>query len=64
MTSRLEDFGVRGICTPEERLGEYKTQCRGLSKRLQAKFWLMVIERDAEVAKLLESTKRRRRGAQ
>lgn len=50
-TSRLEDFGTRGMTTPEERLKEYKEQCRGLPKRLQARFWLMIMQKDPEVAK-------------
>ena len=64
---RLEDFGVCGITTPRQRLEEYKQQCRGLSKGLQAKFWLSVIEKDAEVAGLLELSsirKKRRKGGE
>ena len=59
--SKLEDFGVSGIVTPKQRLEEYKRQCRGLSKRLQAKFWLTVMEKDSEVAILLGLPQKRRR---
>ena len=59
----LEDFGVRGIMAPKQRLAEYKKQCKGLSKRLQAEFWLIVIAKDPEVRKLvsIEKSKGRRR---
>lgn len=59
--ARLEDFGTMGLTSPEERANEYKRQCRGLSTRLQAKFWLMVLEKDSEVAVLLGARPRRRR---
>ncbi len=57
----LEDFGTQGLTTPKQRLAEYKHQCRGLSTGLQAKFWLTVIAKDAEVAKLLELPGKRSR---
>jgi hypothetical protein len=49
------------MATPEERLKEYKAQCRGLPKRLQAKFWLMVVSKDPEVARLIGAAVKRRR---
>ena len=52
--SRLEDFGASGVVSPIERLKEYQEQCKGLSKKLQARFWLEVLERDSEVKKLLQ----------
>jgi hypothetical protein len=59
---RLEDFGIRNTTSPEERLAEYKSQCKGISQRLQAKFWLMVFEKDKEVAKLIGHMKPKQRG--
>ena len=54
-TSRLEDFGARGVVPPDERFKEYQEQSKGLSRRLQARFWLEVLERDQEVARIVES---------
>lgn len=51
--ARLEDFGIRGTVAAAERLREYRRQCRGLSRRLQARFWLDVVKRDREVARLV-----------
>jgi len=50
--ARLESFGISGLTSPEERNAEYIRQCKGLSQRLRAKFWLMILEKDPEVAKL------------
>ena len=52
---RLEDFGARGVVPPAERLKEYQEQSKGLSRRLQARFWLEVLERDQEVARIVKS---------
>jgi len=57
--ARLEDFGARGTVGPEERFKEYQEQCKGLSKRFQARFWLEVLTRDPEVAKLKGVERRR-----
>jgi hypothetical protein len=53
--ARLEDFGARGVVPPVERLKEYQEQSKGLSRRLQARFWLEVLERDHEVAQIIKS---------
>lgn len=47
MNAKLEDFGVRGTTTPEERLKEYKAQ------KLKGKKWLEALDRDREVAKIV-----------
>jgi len=63
--TRLEDFGARGVVSPSERLKEYQEQCKAMSKRLQARFWLEVLERDREVRQMFEKdggTKHGRRG--
>lgn len=52
--SRLEDFGARGIVPPAERLKEYQEQCKGLSRKVQAHFWLDILDSDLEVRRLLE----------
>ena len=53
--SRLEDFGARGIASPADRLKEYQSQSKGLPKKLQAKFWLEVLDRDTEVKRIIEN---------
>jgi hypothetical protein len=53
--ARLEDFGAHGVVPPIERLKEYQEQSKGLSRRLQARFWLEVLERDREVARIVKS---------
>jgi len=53
--AHLEDFGARGVVPPAERLKEYQEQSRGLSRRLQARFWLEILERDHEVARIIKS---------
>jgi hypothetical protein len=53
--SRLGDFGVRGLAPPAERLKAYQEQSKGLSRRLQARFWLEVLERDSQVKKLVQA---------
>jgi hypothetical protein len=58
-TARLEDFGARGVVPPAERLKEYQEQSKGLSRRLRARFWLEVFERDSEVKGLAQSEVRR-----
>ena len=60
--TKLEDFGIRSVDSPEQRLEEYKSQCKGLSQRLQAKFWLMVFKNDKEVAKLKGASTPKQRG--
>ena len=57
--ARLEDFGARGTVSPEDRFREYQEQSKGLPRGLKAKFWLEVLDRDPEVAKL-EGVERRR----
>jgi hypothetical protein len=61
--AHLEDFGVHGIVSPAERFEEYQVQCKGLSRKLQARFWLGVLERDPDVRRLLDvkDKKKRRR---
>jgi hypothetical protein len=53
-TARLEDFGARAPASPQERLVEYKEQARGLPKTKAARFWLGVLEHDAEVRRLVK----------
>lgn len=53
--ARLEDFGARGVVPPTERLKEYQEQSKGLSRRLRARFWLEVLERDHDVARIVKS---------
>jgi len=53
--ARSEAFNVRGLVPAAERLKEYQQQCKGLSKRLQARFWLEVLERDSEVKDLVRN---------
>jgi len=60
-TARLEDFGARGVVSPAERLKEYQEQCKGLSKNLQARFWLELLERDSDVRSLLDLKEKSRR---
>ena len=52
--ARLENFGIQRLATPKQRLLEYKRRCKGLSKGLQARFWLAILEKDVEVAALLQ----------
>lgn len=52
VNENLEDCGVRGIPTPQERLRTYQQQSKGMGKKLRAKFWLGVLDSDKEVAKL------------
>jgi hypothetical protein len=52
---RLENFGVCGVVPPAERLKEYQEQSKGLSRRLQARFWLEVLERDSEMKDLVRN---------
>jgi hypothetical protein len=57
----LEDFGARGIASPADRLKEYQAQSKGLPRKLQAKFWLEILERDPNVRKLLDLKEKSRR---
>jgi len=59
--ARLEDFGVRGIVSPAERLKEYQSQCKGLPKKVQARFWLGILERDPDLRRLLDVKDKKRR---
>lgn len=52
VNEKLEDCGVRGIPSPQERLKVYREQSKGMDKKLRAKFWLGVLDSDKEVAKL------------
>jgi hypothetical protein len=52
---KLEDFGARGVTSPVERLKVYQEQSKGLSKGLKARFWLEILERDHEVARIVKS---------
>ena len=62
-TARLEDFGARGVVSPAERMQEYQSQCKGLPKKVQARFWLGILERDPDVRRLLDlKEKTARRG--
>ena len=58
----LEDFGLSGMTTPEERKKEYVRQSKGMHRRLRAKFWLMILDKDPEVAKLLGIKLEKKRG--
>jgi hypothetical protein len=57
--SRPEDFVARGAVPPAERLKAYQEQSKGLSRRLQGRFWLEVLERDHEVKSLVQDEVRR-----
>ena len=60
--ARLEDFGISGMTTPEERKKEYQRQSKGMSRRLREKYWLMRPEKDPEVAQLMGVKLGKRRG--
>jgi hypothetical protein len=58
---RLEDFGARGIVSPQERFAQYIEDCKKLPRRKQGLFWLGVLDRDPDVRRLLELKERKRR---
>ena len=60
--ARLEDFGISGMTTPEERKKEYQRQSKGMSRRLRAEYWLMILEKDPEVEQLIGVKLGKRRG--
>jgi hypothetical protein len=53
MNEKLEDFGIKVDPTPQERLKTYQDQAMGLAPKVRAKFWLGVLDADAEVKKLV-----------
>lgn len=57
-TKRLEDFGIRGMISPEDRLKQYQADCKALPRAKQAAFWLGVLGRDPQVRKLVELDKK------
>lgn len=52
---KLEDFGIKVVPTPQERLATYKAQCRGMPKLKKARFWLGVLDSDPEVSELCKA---------
>jgi hypothetical protein len=52
-TAKLEDFGVRGTIDALHRKAEYAKQCKSLRQEQQVAFWLEIMRKDPEVAKLV-----------
>jgi hypothetical protein len=50
---RLEDFGIRQTMGPKERKAEYAKQCKALPQDQQGRFWMDVLQKDPEVAKIV-----------
>jgi len=51
-TSRLEDYGARGVVSPQERFAQYRLDCKALPRAKKALFWLRTLEADPEVARI------------